>query len=179
MARLGVSQLGQEKSGSLSHTPPPEAVTAAASSGCWTLRREGQARSSPRQGPPQGTWRCHWHDRTPGNRGRGGPRCPCMPPHADQRSVAASGPAAWGDRSEVQWGKTMLLPPPSSHAMPPLLPPAPSPFMSTLSSSLLLVPSGEMTGLLSMWTERALLPTQEGPWGPSPQNLRAKRASLH
>lgn len=80
------------------HTPPPEASTVA-SSGHWMLRREGLAHSSLPQGPPPGTWWCHWLDRTPKSRGRGGPPCPRTPPHADQRSVAAAGPAAWGDRS--------------------------------------------------------------------------------
>lgn len=86
------------------HTPPPEASTVA-SSGHWTLRREGLAHSSPPQGPPQGTWWCHWLDRTPRSRGRGGPPCPRMPPCAVQRSVAAAGPAAWGDRSGSSWVK--------------------------------------------------------------------------
>lgn len=106
----GILHLGGGRSWSLPHKPPPEVSTVVASSGHWRLRREDLAHSSPPRGHPQGTWRCHWHDRTPRNRGRGGPPCPRTPPRADQRSVAAAGPAACGDRSGGPQGKTMLLP---------------------------------------------------------------------
>lgn len=94
--------LGQGRSLSPSHTPPPEVSTVVASSGHWTLRRQDLAHNSPPLGHPLGTWWCHWHDRTPRSSGRGGPLYPHMSPHADQRSVAAAGPAAWGDRSGEQ-----------------------------------------------------------------------------